>query len=497
MSRPKAAHAAAPGPRRKKTSQDPGAQGLRSRPDRARPQGRARSGHRPQERNPPRHPDPLPPHQEQSGAHRRGRRRQDRHRRGPRPGNLQRHSCPNPAEKKVITLDLALMVAGTKYRGQFEERIKAVMDEIKRAKNVIIFIDELHTIVGAGAAEGAMDASNIFKPALSRGELQCIGATTLNEYRKYIEKDSALDRRFQSVKVEAPSSRTRSHPQGHPKQVRGPPQGRLHRQVARAAVKLSDRYITSRFLPDKAIDVMDEAGARARIASLTRPPEIEDSPRRSRGLRAEGRAIAKQHFEEAAKFRDKEKQARASSEEVLETGRRTARKNARRRRRGRHDAVVADWTGIPLKRMEKTEARSSWPSTPSSEARSSARTADHRHRQGPAPLARRPQGPAPPDRLVHFPRPDRRRQDVPRQAAGRRCSATPGRDHPDRHVRVHGEVLRLPPDRLASGLRRLRGRRPAHRAVRRRPYSVVLFDESKRRTRTSCSSSSRSWRTAA
>ncbi len=137
-------------------------------------------------------------------------------------------------EKKVITLDLALMVAGTKYRGQFEERIKAVMDEIKRARNVILFIDELHTIVGAGAAEGAMDASNIFKPALSRGELQCVGATTLNEYRKYIEKDSALDRRFQSVKVEPPVGRGHDHdPARDPRQVRGPPQGHLHRQGAR------------------------------------------------------------------------------------------------------------------------------------------------------------------------------------------------------------------------------------------------------------------------
>src|SRR5476651_1022772 len=160
------------------------------------------------------------------------------------------------AEKKVITLDLALMVAGTKYRGQFEERIKAVMDEIKRAKNIILFIDELHTIVGAGAAEGAMDASNIFKPALSRGEMQCIGATTLNEYRKYIEKDSALDRRFQSVKVEAPSvddtvlilKGIRSKYEDHHK-------ASFSDKSLEAAAKLSDRYITGRFLPDKAIEI--------------------------------------------------------------------------------------------------------------------------------------------------------------------------------------------------------------------------------------------------
>ena len=178
--------------------------------------------------------------------------------------------------KRVITLDLALMVAGTKYRGQFEERIKAVMDEIRRAKNIIIFIDELHTIVGAGAAEGAMDASNIFKPALSRGELQCIGATTLSEYRKFIEKDSALDRRFQSVKVDAPSIEDSVLIL---KGIRN--KYEEHHNVSytdeslELAVKLSERYITSRFLPDKAIDILDEAGARARIDSMKRPPDLD------------------------------------------------------------------------------------------------------------------------------------------------------------------------------------------------------------------------------
>src|SRR6266853_762332 len=171
-------------------------------------------------------------------------------------------------DKRVITLDLALMVAGTKYRGQFEERIKAVMDEIRRSKNVILFIDELHTIVGAGSAEGAMDASNIIKPALSRGELQCVGATTLNEYRKYIEKDAALERRFQQVKVEAPTVEQaililkglRTKYEAHHK-------ARYTEEALEQSVKLSDRYLTGRFLPDKAIDVMDEAGARARIGS--------------------------------------------------------------------------------------------------------------------------------------------------------------------------------------------------------------------------------------
>jgi ATP-dependent Clp protease ATP-binding subunit ClpC len=261
------------------------------------------------------------------------------------------------AEKKVITLDLALMVAGTKYRGQFEERIKAVMDEIKRAKNIILFIDELHTIVGAGAAEGAMDASNIFKPALSRGELQCVGATTLNEYRKYIEKDSALDRRFQSVKVEAPSiddaililRGIRSKYEDHHKAT-------FSDKSLEAAVKLSDRYITGRFLPDKAIDVMDEAGSRARIGALSRPPEVENLTKEIEGVcAAKEKAISDQHFEEAAKFRDQEKQLRLRQEQNLEHW-----KKSRDEKRIAIDEdlmmqVVADWTGIPLSRMEKKD----------------------------------------------------------------------------------------------------------------------------------------------
>ncbi|MEN9636808.1 MAG: hypothetical protein RL077_5212 [Verrucomicrobiota bacterium] len=261
-------------------------------------------------------------------------------------------------DKKVITLDLALMVAGTKYRGQFEERIKAVMDEIKRAKNVIIFIDELHTIVGAGAAEGAMDASNIFKPALSRGELQCVGATTLTEYRKYIEKDSALDRRFQSVKVEAPSvddtililKGIRSKYEDHHKAT-------FSDKSIEAAVKLSDRYITGRFLPDKAIDVMDEAGSRARIGALVRPPDFENLTKEIENVCAlKEKAISEQHFEEAAKFRDQEKQLRAKQEEATAEW-----KKLRDEKRVAIDEdlmmqVVADWTGIPLSRMEKKDS---------------------------------------------------------------------------------------------------------------------------------------------
>ncbi|MDP0497838.1 MAG: ATP-dependent Clp protease ATP-binding subunit [Verrucomicrobiota bacterium JB024] len=263
------------------------------------------------------------------------------------------------ADKRVITLDLALMVAGTKYRGQFEERIKAVMDEIRRARNIIIFIDELHTIVGAGAAEGAMDASNIFKPALSRGELQCIGATTLAEYRKYIEKDSALDRRFQSVKVEAPNIEDtikilkgiRSKYEDHHKVI-------YTDEALEAAAKLSDRYITARYLPDKAIDVLDEAGSRARIESLNRPPEIEDMAKEIEDVCSlKEEAISKQHFEEAAKYRDREKQLRSKREEMIE-----AWKQNREEKQITVDIddlhrVVSDWTGIPLTRMEQAESK--------------------------------------------------------------------------------------------------------------------------------------------
>ena len=262
-------------------------------------------------------------------------------------------------DKRVITLDLALMVAGTKYRGQFEERIKAVMDEIRRSKNVILFIDELHTIVGAGSAEGAMDASNIIKPALSRGELQCVGATTLNEYRKYIEKDAALERRFQTVKVEAPSVEEavqilkglRPKYEAHHK-------ARLTDEALDAAVKLSDRYLTGRFLPDKAIDVMDEAGARARINAMTRPPDVKDIEKEIEAIRIEKEAAIKaQDFEKAAALRDSEKQTKDKLERILSDWR--EQREEREVVVGADDIlhIVSKWTGVPLHRMEEAETQ--------------------------------------------------------------------------------------------------------------------------------------------
>jgi len=260
-------------------------------------------------------------------------------------------------DKRVVTLDLALMVAGTKYRGQFEERIKAVMDEIRRSKNVILFIDELHTIVGAGSAEGAMDASNIIKPALSRGELQCVGATTMNEYRKYIEKDAALERRFQTIKVDAPTVEEaiqilkglRPKYEAHHK-------AKLTDEALETAVKFSERYISGRFLPDKAIDVMDEAGARARINAMTRPPDVKEIEKEIEEIRLEKEAAIKaQDFEKAAALRDKEKQTKEKLDTIL-TKWREEREEKEVLVTGEDMMyIISKVTGVPLQRMEQAE----------------------------------------------------------------------------------------------------------------------------------------------
>jgi ATP-dependent Clp protease ATP-binding subunit ClpC len=260
-------------------------------------------------------------------------------------------------DRRVITLDLALMVAGTKYRGQFEERIKAVMDEIRKVKNVILFIDELHTIVGAGSAEGAMDASNIIKPALSRAELQCVGATTLNEYRKYIEKDSALERRFQQVKVDEPSvDDAIKILQGLQEKYETHHKAKFTPEAIEAAVKLTSRYLTARFLPDKAIDVLDEAGARARIGTMTRPPAIKELEARIEHInRAKLAAISEQNFETAAALRDDEKNAKKQLEDTLKTWRSSSEETIVTVTDDDIMAVVSKWTGVPLRRMEEKE----------------------------------------------------------------------------------------------------------------------------------------------
>ena len=260
--------------------------------------------------------------------------------------------------KRIVILDLALMIAGTKYRGQFEERIKAVMDEIRRSTNVIIFIDELHTLVGAGAAEGAIDASNILKPALSRGEIQCIGATTLNEYRKHIEKDAALERRFQTIMVEPPSvDETIEILKGLRDRYESHHRVTFTDQALIAAARLSDRYVTGRFLPDKAIDIIDEAGSRARLSSMTAPDEIKQLEINMEELRKEKEAFIKsQDFEKAAKLRDQERNARTA----LETAKTEweKKRDEIRPKLGEEEiaSIVSQWTGIPLFRLEEQES---------------------------------------------------------------------------------------------------------------------------------------------
>ena len=262
--------------------------------------------------------------------------------------------------KRIVVLDLALMVAGTKYRGQFEERIKAVMTEVRRVGDVVLFIDELHTLVGAGGAEGAIDASNVLKPALSRGEIQCIGATTLDEYRKHIEKDGALERRFQSVNVEPPTpEETVAILMGLRDRYEAHHKVKFTDEALATAVELSTRYINNRFLPDKAIDVMDEAGARVRIKSMVPPPDMKQiSTEISELDKAKDEAVSAQDFEKAAQVRDQAYQLRKKKEEVQKEWR---AEQASREETGEVDSeiiaeTVSKMTGIPLTRLEKAEA---------------------------------------------------------------------------------------------------------------------------------------------
>jgi ATP-dependent Clp protease ATP-binding subunit ClpC len=261
-------------------------------------------------------------------------------------------------DKRIVVLDLAMMVAGTKYRGQFEERIKAVMNEVKRAKNTILFIDELHTLVGAGGAEGAIDASNVLKPALSRGEIQCIGATTLDEYRKYIEKDGALERRFQTVIVEPPSpSQTIEILKGLRDRYEQHHRVQITDDALAKAVELSTRYITARCLPDKAIDVIDESGARIRLKSMVRPPDLKELEEEVERLNAaKEEAVANQDFEKAASLRDQADKLKKKKENINKDWREKSKE-----KEGVVDAeviaeVVAKMTGIPLTRLSSEDA---------------------------------------------------------------------------------------------------------------------------------------------
>ena len=264
-------------------------------------------------------------------------------------GNVPELLC----DRRIVVLDLAMMVAGTKYRGQFEERIKAVMNEVRRTKDTILFIDELHTLVGAGGAEGAIDASNVLKPALARGEIQCIGATTLDEYRKYIEKDSALDRRFQIVMVEpSNASETVEILKGLRDRYETHHRVQITDDAIVSAVELADRYITGRCLPDKAIDVIDEAGARVRLKAMTRPPDLKEIDEEVERLNKEKEeAVANQDFEKAAKLRDTADKLKKKKETITREWREKSRETDGVVDEDVIAEVVSKMTGIPLTRM--------------------------------------------------------------------------------------------------------------------------------------------------
>ena len=262
-------------------------------------------------------------------------------------------------DRRIVVLDLAMMVAGTKYRGQFEERIKAVMNEVRRAKNVILFIDELHTLVGAGGAEGAIDASNVLKPALSRGEIQCIGATTFDEYRKYIEKDAALARRFQPITVEPPSKEDAIEIlKGLRDRYEAHHRVQILDEALRSAVEMSDRYITGRCLPDKAIDVLDEAGARIRLRSMTKPPNLTELEEQIERLSIQkDEAVRNAEYEEAARLRDQAEVLRAKKEEQQRQWREKAKEVDGVVDEEVIAEVISKMTGVPLTRLEKEEAQ--------------------------------------------------------------------------------------------------------------------------------------------
>jgi ATP-dependent Clp protease ATP-binding subunit ClpC len=261
-------------------------------------------------------------------------------------------------EKRIVVLDLAMMVAGTKYRGQFEERIKAVMNEVRRAKNTILFIDELHTLVGAGGAEGAIDAANVLKPALARGEIQCIGATTLDEYRKYIEKDSALARRFQEIIVDPTSkSETIEILKGLRERYEEHHRVQITDDAIAAAVEMSERYITARCLPDKAIDVIDEAGARVRLRAMTRPPDLKDIDDQVEQLNKEKEeAVANQDFEKAAALRDQADKLRKKKDSITREWREKSRETDGIVDEEVIAEVVSKMTGIPLTRLSTEDS---------------------------------------------------------------------------------------------------------------------------------------------
>ena len=370
------------------------------------------------------------------------------------------------ADKRILALDLSLIVAGTKYRGQFEERLKTIMKELMESQNSIIFIDELHTLVGAGSAEGSLDAANILKPALSRGEIQCIGATTPGEYRKSIEKDRSLERRFQAVKVPPPN-------EADAIKILFGIKDRYEKfhavtytdDAINFSVSHSNRYIPDRFLPDKAIDLIDEAGARVKLRQTSLPEEITEVQKRIKFIvhRMEN-AIANHEFEKARFYSDEERKERENLRALREKYHLDESSTGVVGREDIED-VVSRWTGVPVTSIKEEETQKL------------LRIEEELHKRiisqdkaicgsGPrhSPQPRRPEEPEPADRLVPVPRTDRRRQNRSRPHAGAVHVRQREVAGPLRHVGVHGEALGLEADRLASGIRGLRRGRPADRA---------------------------------
>ena len=386
----------------------------------------------------------------------------------------------NLLSRRVIALDLGSLVAGTKYRGQFEERLKVVMKEIVQAGNIIIFIDELHTLVGAGAAEGSIDASNMLKPALSRGEIQCIGATTLDEYRKHIEKDGALKRRFQPIHVQPPSTdETVLIIQGLRDRYEEHHGVEITEDAIVEAVKLADRYITDRFLPDKAIDLIDETGSRAKLQTYALPSELKALEQELKKIsRDKELAISMQNFEEAVRHREEEERLR----KLLDESKREWKKNQEKHKPtiGKEEVayVVSKMTGIPLFKLEEEESNKLLRMEEflhkrvigQNEAISAVARAIRRSTGG-------SQGSEETNRLLHFPRTDRcRKNRVGADACGVPLQQR-RRAHPHRHVGVPGKVHQFSALRSPSGYVGYEEGGQLTEKVRRRPYSVVLFDE--------------------
>ena len=385
------------------------------------------------------------------------------------------------ADKRVLGLDLSLIVAGTKYRGQFEERLKTIMKELMENQNSIVFIDELHTLVGAGSAEGSLDAANILKPALSRGEIQCIGATTPAEYRKSIEKDRSLERRFQAVKVPPPNEADAI------KIIMGIKDRyeKFHAvsytdAAVEFAVSHSNRYIPDRFLPDKAIDLIDEAGARVKLRQTSLPEEITEVQKRIKFIvHRMDSAIANHEFEKARFYSDEERKERENLRALRD---KYHLDDSAAGIVGREDIedVVSRWTGVPVTSIKEEETQKLLRVEEELHKRvisqeKAISCAGSRH----PPLPRRPQVAAPAHRQLPLPRPHRRRQNGNGPHPGQLPLRLRQGAHPLRYVGVHGEALRLQAHRFASGIRGLRGGRP----VDRTRQALALFGRPARRNR--------------